>query len=69
MFESELLGLVEDILKNGCTKERLEEVREFFELKILEFKTEEEQRAFFQGMKLGLLVDNYSIDYITELED
>lgn len=69
MFESELLILVKDILQDGWTEERLEEVREFFKLEKLEFKTEREQKAFFQGMKLGLLVDDYSMDYITELED
>ena len=69
MFESDLLGLVEEILKEGCTEERLGEVREFFQIETLHFKTEDEMKSFFQGMKLGLLVDNYSIDYITELED
>ena len=67
MFISDIVRLVEDILKDGCTEERLEEVREFFEIEILEFKTEEEQKAFFQGMKLGLLVDEYSIDYYMDL--
>lgn len=66
-YKSELVEAVEDILKNGCTKERLEEVRKFFEIEILEFKTEEEQKAFFQGMKLGLLVDEYSMDYLMDL--
>ena len=67
LYKSEVIGVVEDILKNGCTKERLEEVREFFEIEILEFKTEEEQKAFFQGMKLGLLADEYSIEYYMDL--
>lgn len=67
LYKSELIRMVEDILKNGCTKEQLEEVGEFFEIEILEFKTEEEQKAFFQGMKFGLLVDEYSIDYYMDL--
>ncbi len=67
MFISDIVGLVEDILKDGCTEERLEEVREIFQLEKLEFKTEEEKKAFFQGMKLGLLVDDYSIDYLVDL--
>lgn len=67
MFISDIIGLVEDILKDGCTEERLEEVREIFQLEKLEFKTEEEKKAFFQGMKLGLLVDDYSIDYLVDL--
>lgn len=67
LFMSDIIGLVEDILKDGCTEERLEEVREIFQLEKLEFKTEEEQKAFFQGMKLGLLVDNYSMDYLVDL--
>lgn len=67
LYKSEVIGVVEDILKNGCTKERLEEVRDFFEIEKLEFKTEEEQKAFFQGMKLGLLVDEYSMDYLMDL--
>lgn len=67
MFISDIIGLVEDILKNGCTKEQLEEVREFFGLETLEFNTEEEQKAFFQGMKLGLLVDDYSMDYLMDV--
>ena len=67
MFISDIVGLVEDILKDGCTEERLQEVREIFQLETLEFKTEEEQKAFFQGMKLGLLVDDYSIDYLVDL--
>jgi hypothetical protein len=67
LFTSDIIGLVEDILKDGCTEERLEEVREIFQLEKLEFKTEEEQKAFFQGMKIGLLVDDYSIDYLVDL--
>lgn len=67
MFISDIIGLVEDILKDGCTEERLQEVREIFQLETLEFKTEEEQKSFFQGMKLGLLVDDYSIDYLVDL--
>lgn len=67
LYKSEVIGVVEDILKNGCTKERLEEVRDFFEIETLEFKTEEEQKAFFQGMKIGLLADDYSIDYLVDL--
>ena len=67
MFISDIVGLVEDILKDGCTEERLKEVREIFQLETLEFKTEEEQKAFFQGMKLGLLVDDYSIDYLMDV--
>ena len=67
MFISDSVGLVEDILKNGCTEERLQEVMEIFQLETLEFKTEEEQKAFFQGMKLGLLVEDYSIDYLVDL--
>ena len=66
-YKSELIGLVKDILKDGCTKEQLEEMREFFGLETLEFKTEEEQKAFFQGMKLGLLVDDYSMDYLLDV--
>ena len=66
-YKSELIGLIKEILKDGCTKERLEEVREFFGLETLEFKTEEEQKAFFQGMKLGLLVDDYSMDYLLDV--
>lgn len=67
MFISEIVGLVEDILKDGCTEERLQEVREIFQLETLEFKTEEEKKAFFQGMKLGLLVDEYSMDYLMDV--
>lgn len=67
MFISDIIGLVEDILKDGCTEYKLQEVREIFQLETLEFKTEEEQKAFFQGMKLGLLVDDYSIDYLVDL--
>lgn len=67
MFISDIVRLVEDILKDGCTEERLEEIREIFQLEKLEFNTEEEQKAFFQGMKLGLLVDNYSMDYLVDL--
>lgn len=67
LFTSDIIGLVEDILKDGCTEERLGEVREIFQLETLEFKTESEQKAFFQGMKLGLLVDDYSIDYLVDL--
>ena len=67
MFISDIVGLVEDILKDGCTEERLQEVREIFQLEKLEFKTEEEQKAFFQGMKLGLLLDEYSIDYYMDV--
>lgn len=67
MFISDIIGLVEDILKDGCTEEQLKEVREIFQLETLEFKTEEEQKAFFQGMKLGLLVDDYSIDYLMDV--
>lgn len=67
MFISDIISLIEDILKDGCTEERLQEVREIFQLETLEFKTEEEQKAFFQGMKLGLLVDDYSIDYLVDL--
>ena len=67
MFISEIVGLVEDILKDGCTEERLQEVREIFQLETLEFKTEEEKKLFFQGMKLGLLVDEYSMDYLMDV--
>lgn len=67
MFISDIIGLVEYILKDGCTEEQLQEVGEIFQLETLEFKTEEEQKAFFQGMKLGLLVDDYSIDYLVDL--
>lgn len=67
MFISDIIGLVEDILKDGCTEERLQEVREIYQLETLEFKTEEEQKAFFQGMKLGLLVDDYSMDYLLDV--
>lgn len=67
MFISDIIGLVEDILKDGCTEEQLKEVREIFQLETLEFKTEEEQKAFFQGMKLGLLVDDYSMNYLLDV--
>lgn len=67
MFISDIVRLVEDILKDGCTEERLQEVREIFQLETLEFKTEEEQKAFFQGIKLGLLVDEYSMDYLLDV--
>ena len=67
MFISDIVRLVEDILKDGCTEERLQEVMEIFQLETLEFKTEEEQKAFFQGIKLGLLVDEYSMDYLLDV--
>lgn len=46
MFISDIVRLVEDILKDGCTEERLQEVREIFQLETLEFKTEEEKKPF-----------------------
>ena len=32
MFISDIIGLVEYILKDGCTEEQLQEVREIFQL-------------------------------------